>query len=61
MNNPRRANCSVCGFRHNLRKRDGLIGRHKVYLGSEGFTCKGSGKPDKSVIEIDRILAPKGN
>jgi len=42
-----RGSCPVCGFRQNLLKDRVTVAQHKVYSGSEGRTCEGSGQPEK--------------
>lgn len=39
---PSRAKCPECGFRQKVRK-NGLMSRHDVFLGSEPQECKGTG------------------
>lgn len=41
---PARAKCSVCGFSQKVRK-DGTMGRHDVFLGTEAQPCEGTRGP----------------
>lgn len=40
---PTRANCPSCGFRHKVRK-DGTMSRHDVFYGSDATECSGTGQ-----------------
>lgn len=46
----RRGTCNRCSFRQRLRK-DGMVGEHFVYHGSEREYCWGSLKPARGATQ----------